>query len=101
MKLTREEKLCFRQNGYVTLRGVVPQDMVDAARHAINHSLGEQGMDKDDLPLLRSTSYCKDIQGSKTITGLVHESPVFALVESLLGRGSVAARKSNVRYSVP
>jgi hypothetical protein len=90
MELTNEEKATFYRDGYVTLRGIVPRDMVDAARHAINHSLGEQGMDKHDLPVLRTTSYCKDIYGSKTITGLVDNSPVLPLVESLLGRGNVA-----------
>src|SRR5262245_12014736 len=85
MELTNEEKATFYRDGYVTLRGIVPRDMVDAARHTINHSLGEQGMDKQDLPVLRTTSYCKDIQGSKTITGLVDNSPVLPLVESLLG----------------
>ena len=42
--LTQKQKLDFYENGYITVPGVVPQLMVDAARQAINHSIGEVGM---------------------------------------------------------
>ena len=59
-------------------------------------------MNKHDLPLLRSTSYCKDIQGSKTITGLVDHSPVLPLVESLVGTGNIATvRAGKIALNFP
>ena len=46
--LSRKQKLEFYENGYISIPGVVPQLMVDAARQAINHSIGAVGMNEGD-----------------------------------------------------
>ena len=44
MQLTRQQKLQFHRDGYLIIPGAVRLSMVDRALRAINHSLGEQGM---------------------------------------------------------
>ena len=53
MELTREQKEHVYEQGYVKVPGVVPQERVNAALRAINHSLGE-GVDPSKLPTLRA-----------------------------------------------
>ena len=55
--LTRKQKLDFYENGYISVPGVVPRLMVDAARKAINHSIGAVGMHEGDLERFRAQSY--------------------------------------------
>ena len=89
MELTPQEKRAFRQDGYLKLAGAVPRIMVDRALRAINHSLGAEGMNKDELPTLRARSYCGEIQRDPAITDLFNRSTIFPLAESLLGSGNV------------
>ncbi len=77
MELTRQQKYEFRQLGYTVLRGAVPQVMIDDALRAINFSLGYEGMNKNDLPRLRTQSYCNEVQKTRVITDLMNRSPVF------------------------
>ena len=56
MQLTHQQKLNFHRDGYIKIPGAIPQPMVEQALRAINHSLGEEGMNKEDLPTLRSRS---------------------------------------------
>jgi hypothetical protein len=53
MRLTVPQRKSFIENGYIHLPGVVPPIMVREARRAINHSLGEEGMAKDQFHILR------------------------------------------------
>ena len=53
MELTHQQKLEFHENGYLKIPGVVPSLMIDATRHTINHSLDEEGMNNDELSILR------------------------------------------------
>src|SRR5215212_8690016 len=89
MELTRRQKQTFHDQGFLLLPGVVPRVMVDAALHAINHSLGQEGMNKEELPVLRSRSYCREIQKDGAITDLMNHTPLFPLVESLVGAGNL------------
>ena len=89
MQLSRQQKIQFRDEGYIVIPGAVSRLMVDDALRAINHSLGEEGMSKDDLPRLRAQSYCNEVQKTRTITDLLNNSPVFPLVESLVGEGNL------------
>ena len=57
MQLTHQQKLNFHRDGHIKISGAIPQLMVEQALCAINHSLGEQGMNKEDLSALRSQSY--------------------------------------------
>src|SRR5262245_40167805 len=89
MELTRRQKLQFYEEGYLKIPGVVPRVMVDAARHAMNHSIGEEGMYKEDLAAMRSRSYCRELQNAPVLTDLFNQSPIIPLAESLVGAGNV------------
>lgn len=87
MELNGQQKQQFVDQGYVVVPGVVPPVMVDAAVRAVNHSLGE-GMDPADVPVLRSRSYCPELQSEPVIRDLFRATPAQALAESL-GGGAV------------
>ncbi len=87
--LTQKQKLDFYKNGYITIPGVVPQLMVDAARQAINHSIGAVGMNEGDLEKFRAQSYCSEIREASQIVDLFNKTPVRQLAESLMGEGNV------------
>jgi len=87
--LTRKQKLAFYENGYITVPGVVPKLMVDAARQAINHSIGAVGMDQGDLERFRAQSYCNEIRSAPEIVDIFAKTPVYNLAESLMGEGNV------------
>ena len=89
MQLTRQQKLNFHRDGYIKIPGAIPQLMIEQALRAINHSLGEEGMNKEDLPTLRSRSYCGEVQKNPAITDIFNHSPVYKLFESLLGEDNV------------
>ena len=89
MQLTGQQKRAFRELGYTVLRGAIPQVMIDDALRAINHSLGYEGMAKDDLPRLRASKCCNEVQKTSPITDLMNRSPVLPMVESLLGEGNL------------
>ena len=94
MQLTNQQKLDFYENGYLKIPGVVSPLMINAALHAINYSLGEEGMNKDDLPTLRAQSYCKEIRKSPAVTDLANKSAVIPVMESLLGKGNLSPIES-------
>jgi len=103
MQLTGHQKRAFCELGYTVSRSVIPQVMIDDALRAVNHSLGYKGMSKDDLPRLRAQSYCNEVQKTATITNLINRSPVFPLVESLLGKGNlqeVSAGQIALRFPI-
>ena len=87
--LTNKQKLEFYENGYISVPGVVPQLMVDAARHEINHSIGTVGMNEGDLERYRAQSYCDEIRNAPAIVNLFNKTPILQLSESLMGEGNV------------
>ena len=89
MILTESQKIDFRENGYLKIPGAVPKVMVDRVLHAINHSLGEEGMNKEDLPTLRAQSYCREICEHEAVTDLLNASPVLTFAEQLIGAGKI------------
>jgi hypothetical protein len=88
MRFTYEQKRSFLENGYVKIPGAVPKVMVDKALQAINHSVGE-GMNVEDMPILRSRSYCPDINHTPVISDLLNKTPLWELAESLIGEGKI------------
>lgn len=89
MKLTYAQKKHFFEHGFVKLPGVVPKIMVDDAVKAINHSLGSEGMNKEDLPTLRAQTYCREITQTPVITDLYNKTPAKDLAESVIGEGKI------------
>ncbi len=92
--LTRKQKIHFYENGYISIPGVVPRLMVDAARQSINHSIGAVGMHQGDLERFRAQSYCNEIREAPEIVGLFNRTPVHQIAESLMGAGNVQSPKS-------
>lgn len=82
------------EHGYIVLPGVVPQAMVREARKAINHSLGEEGMNKVDMTRARSQTYCREVTNTPPITDLWNRTPAMQYAESLLGAGRVPTQGS-------
>jgi hypothetical protein len=89
MQLTPLQKREIYENGCVHLPGVIPPEMVRAARRAINHHLGEEGMNKADLPEFRSRTYCDALTQKPVILDMFNRTPLFALAESALGPGTL------------
>ena len=87
--LTRKQKLDFHENGYISVPGVVPRLMVDAARKAINHSIGAVGMHQGDLERFRAQSYCNEIRQAPELVDLFRKTPVRQIAEALMGEGNV------------
>jgi hypothetical protein len=94
MELTPQQKQEFFQNGFVKLPGAVSQDLVDAARRAINASLGNQGIDPALLTQFRSRSYSPELQGTPEITDLIQASSVWEYAESAIGAGRIRPVRS-------
>ncbi len=87
--LSRKQKLAFHENGYISISGVVPQLMIDAARQVINHSIGAVGLHQEDLERFRAQSYCNEIRNAPAIVDLFRKTPILQLSESLMGEGNV------------
>jgi hypothetical protein len=87
--LTGSQIESFYEEGYVQISGAVPKLMVDAARRAINHSIGAVGQSSDDLDNFRTGAYCDELKNSSTMTDLFNRTPVMAAAEQLIGEGKV------------
>jgi ectoine hydroxylase-related dioxygenase (phytanoyl-CoA dioxygenase family) len=82
--LTGSEKDSLRERGYVVLSGLVPRERVDAALRAINASLG-RGLRPEDVPRVRATSFCPELQKADVILDLFRKTPAASAAASLLG----------------
>jgi hypothetical protein len=89
MRLTNQQMREFHEDGYVIVRGAVPRLMIDDARRAINHHLGQAGLPPDKLTEYSARSYCPEITGTPPIVDLFNRTPLFDLVESMLGEGNL------------
>ncbi len=88
MQLSNVQKQHFIEHGFVQISGVVPRVMVDAALRAINHSVGE-GMEPAQMTKFRAQTYCPEVTGTPAITGLLNDTPLFSMCESLIGEGTL------------
>ena len=72
MELSLDQKREFHDSGFLVLPGAVSGELVGHARRAINHSMtmGEVGMSRDDLPAMRSQTYCREIRETAAVTDL-------------------------------
>jgi hypothetical protein len=90
MRLTRQQTQSFIDDGYLIIRGAVPDVLVRTARKAINHSLGEEGMDPAKMVSYRSLTYTPELRDQPPILDLYHMTPLKQIAEQLLGEGKVA-----------
>ena len=91
MTLTPSQSRALVDEGYLLVPGLVARDRVDAALKAINHSLGERGIDKDALWTMRAQTFCPELVAAAPILDLYRATPLAALAESALGVGKVRA----------
>ncbi len=86
MKLSKSQKQEFYVEGYLVVRNVVPAEMIDAARRAINADMGGGDMEFAGLRNL------------PVITDLFNRTPIFSLLESAVGRGKLEKVRSAALY---
>jgi len=84
MKLSYQQRKELFENGFVHIPGVIPQVLIDEVRKAIHYSLGEEGINKDQLPIFRAQTYCPELSRSETIADLFNKTPIFDLVDSVI-----------------
>ncbi|TVR52115.1 MAG: hypothetical protein EA425_05615 [Puniceicoccaceae bacterium] len=89
LPLSYNERRSLYEDGYIVLRGAVPELMVRNARRAINASLGERGLHPDELPEMRSRTYCKELVEDPVIVDLARKTPVATMGEFLVGAGNL------------
>lgn len=87
--LTREQIQLFYEEGYVRIPGAVPKTMVDAARRAMNYSIGAVGQGTDDLDNFKTGAYCDELKNQPVMTDLYNETSVMEAAEQLMGKGNV------------
>lgn len=87
--LTEAQKRKFYEEGYIKISGAVPRIMVDAARKAINHSIGAVGQSGEDAEKYRVAAYCDELKQTAVMTDLFNRTPVMAAAEDLIGKGKV------------
>lgn len=90
MDLTFDQKQRIYEDGYVKLPGIVSKELVNSALWEINHSLGSQGIPPDKIPSFQSTSFCPELVSDPAILDLLNSSPLWSMVESLIGVDQVA-----------
>jgi Phytanoyl-CoA dioxygenase (PhyH) len=89
--LTLDQQRALVDEGYLLVPGLVSRERVGAALKAVNHSLGERGIPKDDLWTLRAQTFCPELVSASPILDLYRETGLRALAESALGVGKVRA----------
>lgn len=102
--LTKFQKEQFIEEGYIKIPGVVPQVLINAARRAVNHSIGHVGQSGEDLSRNRSAFYCAELLQAPVILDLFHKSPILEIAESLMGVGTiqpVVSAKPYPRFPLP
>jgi hypothetical protein len=85
--LTPAQARALVDEGYLVVPGLVARDRVDAALHAINHSLGEQGVAKDALWTMRAQTFCPELVSAPPILDLYAATGLRALAEAAIGAG--------------
>jgi hypothetical protein len=85
--LTEAQKRALYQDGFVLLPGVVPRPLIDEMLRAINHSLGSEGIDKQQLGTFRARTFTPGLLAGKPIRDIY--IAVAPLVESAIGVGRV------------
>ena len=86
--LTRRQKLQFHEQGWIQIKGAVPSVMVEKARKAINHSVGNVGRGADNPERHRDGQYCDELRNAPVIANLFRKTPLLDAAESLMGKNS-------------
>ena len=89
MQLSHDQKQALRDDGFVRLPSIVPKDKVDTALRVINASLGDKGINPDELPTFRARSYTPEVQDASAISDLLTASPLWETAEAAIGAGEI------------
>ena len=89
MRLTPEQQRSLRDDGYLLLPGIVPAALVEDALRAINASLGNEGMAKEQLPTFRARTFTPELCTSPAMLRLLLASPLHAICEAAIGPGKL------------
>ncbi len=84
MQLSAAQKRRLAEHGFVVIPGVVPPERVAAANRAINHSLGA-GKHPGKDAYADAQDYLSEYVRAPAVMDLAYRTPVWELVESLLG----------------
>ena len=87
MALEPERQQALFDDGYLIVRDAVPRARVEAALKAINHSLGEQGIDKSQIWTLRAQTFCPELIAADAILDLYRGTALQAVAEAAIGAG--------------
>jgi hypothetical protein len=93
MHLTHAQKKQLVEQGFLHVAGVVPPIMVEAARRAINASIG-RGMNVADMTRFQAQSFTPELQDAPVIADLFNRTPARPLVESAIGAERLSPVKS-------
>jgi hypothetical protein len=91
VKLAPDQERALVDEGYLLVPGLVSRERVEAARRAINHSLGEEGIAKDALWTMRAQTFCPELVSAPPILDLYGATGLRALAEAAIGAGKVRA----------
>ena len=89
MSLDAEQQRALIDDGYLILRDAVPRARIDRALKAINCSLGEQGIDKGRMELLRARTFCPELVDDDAILDLYRDTPLEQLAQACVGAGAI------------
>ncbi|NNN04466.1 MAG: hypothetical protein HKL90_01060 [Elusimicrobia bacterium] len=98
MKLTKRHKLDFIRNGYLKIPGVVSREKISRALRVINRHLAEKPR-ADETP--DRVPFFSELFQSPELMGLILETPLWAVVESLLGPGRADRPQAEVTLGFP
>ena len=87
--LTLQQKREFVEKGYLKIPGAIPMIQIEAARRAINHSIGVVGLGGENLENNRSAFHCAELCDQPVITDLFNGVAVMSVLEALMGEGNV------------
>jgi hypothetical protein len=90
VRLDPTERQALVDDGYLLVPGLVARDRIDAALKAINHSLGEEGVAKDQIWTLRAQTFCPELTAAPEILDLYRATALAPLAEAAIGAGQVA-----------
>jgi hypothetical protein len=86
--MTADWTAAFVEHGYAHFPRLVPAELIDAARAAIDEDLALRYVAERESQY-SSRSYCPDILGTPPIMDLLHRSPALAVVDVALGLDAV------------
>jgi hypothetical protein len=89
LQLSYAQKRQFFEEGFLVVRGAIPDVLVKSARKRINHSMGAEGVDPERLAKFKTLSFCPEVQQSEEIVNLVMRTPVWDYAQSFVGEDTM------------